>query len=101
MAEAIGIRLEEDFLEVIDQIGKEESLDRSTLLRKLLKLGYSDFMLQKSKEKYLAGTITLSEAAKLSGITLWEMQKYLIEKGYISDYSIKDLEEDLEILEKK
>lgn len=98
MNEAIGIRLEEGFLKVIDKISKEESVDRSVLLRKLLGLGFKDFMKYKAKEKYLAGKITLSEAAKMSSISVWEMQKFLIDEGYKSEYSIKDLEEDLKLL---
>ena len=99
MAEAIGIRLDNDFLKVIDNISKEESEDRSVILRKLLKMGYNDFMKQKAKEKYIQGKVTLSEAAKIAGLTIFEMQKYLIEEGYKSEYSIKDLEEDMALLE--
>ena len=99
MAEAIGIRIDDNFLKTIDQISKEESLDRSTMLRKLLNLGFSDFIKQKAKEKYLAGQITLSQAAKMANLTVWEMQKYLAEEGYKSEYSIKDLQEDLKLLD--
>lgn len=98
MAEAIGIRLDKDFLNSVDKVGKEESLDRSTMLRKLLQLGFTDYMKYKAKERYLAGKITLSEAAHMAQITVWEMQKYLVEEGYKSEYSIKDLEEDLKLL---
>lgn len=99
MAEAIGIRIDDDFLKTIDNLSKEEALDRSTMLRKLLNLGYSDFMKQKAKEKYIAGQITISQAARMSSLTIWEMQRYLVEEGYKSEYSIKDLEEDMKLLE--
>ena len=89
MGEAIGIRIEDNFLNIIDKLSKEESLDRSIMLRRLLNLGYSDFMKQKAKEKYLVGQITISQAAKMSNLTIWEMQKYLTEEGYKSEYSIK------------
>ncbi|MBI2672201.1 UPF0175 family protein [Candidatus Woesearchaeota archaeon] len=98
MTEAIGIRLEEDFVKVLNKISKEESLDRSAILRKLLKLGYSDYLKQKAKQKYLVKKVTLSEAAKIARITIWEMQKYLIEEGYKSEYSIDDLKEDMSLL---
>ncbi|MBS3175280.1 UPF0175 family protein [Candidatus Woesearchaeota archaeon] len=98
MTEAIGIRLDDEFLKDIDKIGKEESLDRSTILRKLLNIGYKDFLKNKAKEDYVSGKISLSKAAKIAGLTIWEMQKYLVEKGYKSEYSIKDLEDDLKKL---
>ena len=99
MAEAIGIRIDSDFLKTIDSLSKTEAIDRSTMLRKLLNLGYSNFIKQKAKENYLSGRITISQAAKMSNLTIWEMQKYLVEEGYKSEYSIKDLEEDMKLLE--
>jgi len=100
MSEAIGIRLDEDLLFIIDKIGKEETEDRSTTIRKLLNLGIKDILKIKAKEKYISGKITLSAAAKIAKLSIWEMQSYLIELGYKSEYSIKDLEEDMELLEK-
>src|SRR3989344_4026589 len=100
MSEAIGIRLDEDLLFIIDKIGKEETEDRSTTIRKLLNLGIKDILKIKAKEKYISGKITLSAATKIAKLSIWEMQSYLIELGYKSEYSIKDLEEDMELLEK-
>lgn len=98
MGEAIGIRLEDNFLKAVDKLSDEETLDRSTMLRKLLNLGIADYMKKKAKEKYMEGKITLSQAAKMANATIWEMQQYLVESGYKSEYSITDLEEDLKTL---
>ena len=38
--------------------------------------------------------ITMSKAAKVAGLTLWEMEKCMIEQGYRSDYSVEDLEKE-------
>ncbi len=62
-------------------------------------MGFKDYKRQKAKENYIKGKITLSEAAKMADLTIFEMQKYLIDEGYKSKYSIKDLEEDLKVLE--
>jgi metal-responsive CopG/Arc/MetJ family transcriptional regulator len=99
MAEAIGLRLEEDFIKRIDAIGREEGSDRSTILRKLLNKGFQDLMKQKAKEKYVQGKITLSAAARLANLTVWEMEQYLVAEGYTSDYSINDLEKDVTLLD--
>ena len=100
MAEAIGIRMDTDFLQKVDTISKEEGTDRSTILRKLLNKGFHEFMKEKAKEKYVQGKITLSAAAKVAGLTIWEMQEFLVSEGYKSDYSIKDLEEDMAVFER-
>ena len=100
MGEAIGIRIDEDFLSKIDKISKEEAVDRSTIIREMIKLGYSDFVLEKVSRAYIEGKITLSQAAKMAGVTLLEMEKHLVDKGFVSSYSIDDLEKELKILGK-
>ncbi len=56
---------------------------------------------EKTAQEYLEGRITMSEAAKRVNLTTWEMEKYLIEKGYKSDYSIDDLDKELKLLKSK
>ena len=42
----------------------------------------------------------MSKAAKVAGLTLWEMEKCMIEQGYKSDYSIEDLEKESSFMNK-
>ena len=66
--------------------------------------GRDDFMRQEnSRQKraassYRKGDITLSEAAHRAGLTLWDMERYLIEQGIASSYSTDDLERELHAL---
>ena len=48
---------------------------------------------------YKKGKITLSEAANRANLTLWEMEKFLVDRGYKSEYSIEDLEKEMMLLE--
>jgi len=95
MNKPIGIRLEKSFLNKIEKISKEESSDKSTIIRKLVNIGYKEIMKRKSAEEYMKGAITLSEAARISELSIFNMEKYLIENGFKSQYSIKDLKEEL------
>lgn len=94
MKDAIGIRLPEEILEKIEKLSKQEMEDRSTIIRKLLVAGYLDFIKKKAVEEYKKGNITFSEAAHQAGLTLWEMEKFLVEQGFKSSYSIEDLEKE-------
>ncbi len=98
--DAIGIRLPKDVLTKIERLSKEEHEDRSTMIRKLVMLGYADFVKEKAAAHYLRGKMTMSQAATEAGLTLWEMEKYLIERGFKSSYSIEDLERESELLKK-
>ena len=98
MKEAIGIRLPKDVLRNIEKLGKEEMEDRSTIIRKLVMLGYISLIRKKSFEKYKREELTISEAADMAGLTIWEMEKYMVEQGFKSDYSLDDLKKELEKL---
>lgn len=95
MSRAIGIRLPKDVLEIVEKLGREESEDRSTIIRKLVIIGYKDFVRKKAAGDYVNGKITMSEAAKQAGMTVWEMEKYLVERGFKSEYSVEDLEKEM------
>lgn len=98
MGEVIAIRVEEEMLYDIDRLSKQENSDRSTLIRTLIRLGYGELIKKKVAELYLAGKITISEAARRSGLTIWDMEKYLVDNGFVSKYSIEDLENELRLL---
>lgn len=100
MRQAIGIRLPKEVLRQIERLSKEEMEDRSTIIRKLVLIGYKNFIQKKTAEEYLKGNITLSEAAHLACLTIWEMEKYLVEHGFKSSYSIEDLEKEMKTLGK-
>lgn len=56
------------------------------------------WLAKKAAEDYLKGEITLSEAARKADLTLWEMEKYLVDNGFKSGYSVEDLEKELRLL---
>ncbi len=99
--EAIGIRLPKEVLKQIEQLSKEDMEDRSTVIRKLVIIGYSSLRKEKAAGKYRKGELTLSEAAHQAGLTVWEMERYLIEQGVSSSYSIEDLAREVQLLGKK
>ena len=98
MSEAIGIRLSKEILKMINRLSKDELEDRSTIIRKLVMIGYKDFIKKKAAENYVKGKITISEASHQAELTILEMEKYLIERGYVSYYSIEDFEKELKLV---
>jgi metal-responsive CopG/Arc/MetJ family transcriptional regulator len=101
MGDAIGIRLTDDLLRDIEELSKEEKEDRSTTIRKLVTLGYKGYMQKKAAEEYKKGIVTFSEAARRAGLTIWEMEKCLVDEGITSSYTLEDLERESRILDKK
>ena len=56
---------------------------------------------ERAAASYRKGEVTLSEAAHRAGLTLWEMERYLVEQGFISSYLTDDLEHELRVLGEK
>lgn len=100
MDQPIGIRLPKELLEKIERLSKSQIEDRSTIIRKLVMAGYQELIKEKSAEAYKEGKITMSRAAQQADLTIWEMEEYLIDKGYKSEYSIDDLEKEIALLNK-
>jgi len=98
MSEAIGIRLNQDFLKKIERLSKEEILDRSSTIRKLIHIGYQNFIKKKAAQDYTKGKITISKAAEIAETTIWEIEQYLVENGYKSSYSIEDINKELKLI---
>lgn len=98
MGEAIGIRFDDDTLKKIDELGIDDDLDRSSAVRKLVNLGYQSHVQKKATDQYRQGKVTLSQAARTARLTLWEMEKALVESGYKSEYSTEDLESEAKLL---
>ena len=100
MEQPIGIRLPNEIMRKIEDMSKDQMEDRSTIIRKLVLVGYLSYIKEKILREYLEGKITLTAAAKKANLTIWEMEKYLVEKGYKSEYSVEDLEKETDRLKK-
>jgi len=100
-SQAIGIRLDSKFLNRIETVGKEEHLGRSMAMRILLEEGYQTYVKRKAAEEYMNKKITISKAAEKAGATVWEMEQYLVSKGFKSQYSTEDLKDEMNKIKAK
>ncbi|HLC81345.1 MAG TPA: UPF0175 family protein [Candidatus Nanoarchaeia archaeon] len=101
MNEIVAIRIDSDLLMKVDKLGAEEVFDRSTMLRDLIRTGYREKIKMRAAQQYKEGKITFSEAAHRAGLTIWDMQHYLIDTGFRSEYSLDDLQKEMRLLKKK
>jgi predicted HTH domain antitoxin len=85
--------LEEDLESYID----EENLDKSTAVRKLLTEGLGDWRREKALEKLQAGETTLSGAADMAEMNVWEFASLAKDRN-VTWVSGDHLESDLEDL---
>ena len=96
MTEIVSTRIPEDMAKDIEEIEKEEKSDRATVVRKLLAKAIAEWKLEKALTVYREGKITLWKAAKIAGLSLWEMMEVVRERKVPFRYAYEDFREDFE-----
>ncbi|MCD6465565.1 UPF0175 family protein [Candidatus Bathyarchaeota archaeon] len=99
MSVVVSARLPREMVKLIEEIAREEKIDKSTVVERALEHYMREWRLNKAVESYRKGLVTLSRAAEIAGVSIWEMIDVLVQKKVTLQYSVEDLEEDLRALE--
>ncbi|MCK4437570.1 UPF0175 family protein [Candidatus Bathyarchaeota archaeon] len=97
--EVVSARLSQEKLNQIEEIAREEKVDKSTVLDRALDHYIKEWKLQKAIESYVEGGATIPRAAEIAGLTVWEIIDLLAKKKIQPQYEIEELEEDLKAFE--
>jgi predicted HTH domain antitoxin len=99
MAKTVTTRIDDQYVNKIDEMAAKKGIDRSALLRLFLVNSLREQTIRDSLEDYQSGAITLWEAAQQCNLTLWEMINE-VEKGHVYvSYDLRDLKRDLMALD--
>jgi predicted HTH domain antitoxin len=74
-------RVNREQVEMLDRISREEKIDRSAALRKILDIGIKEYMKQKAVEEYRRGRLSVGKAAEKAGVSIAEFYRTLEEEG--------------------
>ena len=96
MTEIVSTRVPDDLAKDLEEIEKEEKTDRATVVRKLLAKAIAQWKLEKALTLYRDGKITLWKAAKIAGLSLWEMMDIIRERKVPFRYIPEDFRQDFE-----
>ncbi len=78
---------------MIDEIAKQEGMDRSTIMRRFLSNAVREWVTEKSLKDYGEGKITLWQVAEKCNISLWEAVSEVKERTIHVPYGPEDLKE--------
>jgi len=90
---AVTARLRTELLKEIEEIAKEESMDRSSAIQRLLKLGLGEYKMERALNLYRDGKVTLWKAAELAGVSLREMMEAIKARDIPYQCDLEALEE--------
>jgi len=71
------IRLDDEDLKYLEEVADRQSMDRTSLIKKAIKLGVHDILLEDALLKYQKGLGSAWECAREAHATLWEFLEEL------------------------
>jgi len=87
-----SIRMPEDLLEAITIVEKEEKIEETTAIRKLIKIGYETYV----ADLYKAGKLSLADISRYLAISQIEALELLLNRGIKGNLDASDVMYSLE-----
>lgn len=97
MESTITTRVSDDTKRELEKITERENLDRSTVVRKLLRRAIKDYKLDEALERYQNRKVSLGKAAEEAGVGLRKILSEAKKKDIHFDYKEESLGEDLRV----
>ncbi|MFQ6105519.1 MAG: UPF0175 family protein [Candidatus Hydrothermarchaeaceae archaeon] len=91
----VAMRIPKDLEEELEEISRVEGLDKSTALRKLLKMGLRERKKELALSLLQRDKVTLWKASKIAGITIWEMIDLVKDKGIALPIKAEEVIDDI------
>ena len=92
MTKQMNLRLDEDLIKEFEELAKEENLDRSALVRKILIEGLQQERLNFALQKYMLKEISIERAAEIAKISIHEIILKMSQLGITSNLTLDDFE---------
>ncbi len=96
MTTTVSVRLSKDIMKDLEEFLKEENLDRSSGLRKLLIEAIEEWKKRRVLEKLAGGEVSFSKAAEMAGMDVWSFAALVKERDI--SWAKEGIREDLEAL---
>ena len=96
--QAVTTRLGDELLEEIQEMAREESIDRSSAIQRLLQIGLKEYKMERALNLYRDGKVTLWKAAEIAGVSLREIMEAIEARDIPYQYDFDALEEYVEEL---
>lgn len=87
-----SIRMPDDLLNAITIVEKEEKIEETTAIRKLIKIGYETYI----SDLYKAGKLSLADISRLLDISQIEALELLLNRGVKGNLDATDVMHSLE-----
>jgi predicted HTH domain antitoxin len=94
----ISTRLDPEDVKILQSLADLSGFDRSTLVKSLLRRGMKELRLDHAAEALRKEKVTLSRAAELAGLDVWDFIAGMESRGLELHYGVDELNQDLDAL---
>ena len=94
----IATRVDKDIIAQIREIEMETQADRAEVIRRLLDEGIKQYRLKKAVTLLRDGKVTVSRAAEIAGLSVWDIVELMHAKRIPIQYTADDLRRSLELV---
>ena len=91
-------RVPDELVRELARVSKEEQLDKSTVVRRLLTASIIRWKEQRAMEQYQKGVWSTEQAAGYAKVSLWRFFEMLKQQGVFLNYDEEELREDLKVI---
>jgi predicted HTH domain antitoxin len=96
MGKIMTFRLPDEMAKTIEEIAEIEKLDKSSVIRRLLDKGITQWKEEFALKLYQDREVSLGRAAEIASLSIWEFLDKLAEKNIPINYDTDDLLHDLQ-----
>ncbi len=95
----VSTRLDSDEVALLESLSEVSGDDRSSLIRSLLRRGMKELRLEQALAEYRRDAVTLSKAAEVAGLPLWDFVALMETEDLNLHYGVGDFESDLHTIQ--
>lgn len=99
MSETISTRVSERTRKEVEKFMREEKLDKSAAIRKILKTGLEEWRKNEALAQLENGEVTFNEAAETAGMDVWSFANFVRKNGRNWIKSVERIRADLKAAE--
>ena len=92
----ISTRLDPQEVKLLESLAELSGFDRSTLIKSLLRRGMKELRFEQACEVFRKDAATMSRAAEIAGLSIWEFIARMKEQGLELHYGVEDFDHDIE-----
>ncbi len=92
---ALSVRMSTAESRQVDACAKQGGMDRSALLKQLIRTGLRQYKLEQAVQDYRAQRVSLSRAAEIAGLSVRDFLSRMGSVGLELNYGVEEFESDL------